>query len=167
MPRKPLGTYVRTTADWHTTTTSTGWCYGFTTSAAPFAQMSLYNGDQHGRVLYLDAFDYFAGAATVLAYQAFGVPGVITVAGLPIFSGQNKQAGDIYYAAGPFASPPLSDTTTIALNFQVPPANARREHVQARGPLAILKPGYSYVLQYYLAADSAVYSNFYWTVLNE
>jgi hypothetical protein len=165
MPRKPLGTYARTMADWwYAQSNTTGFNLNDEVpAAADFVSVSLYNDGMQGTYLFLDAIDIWFGNAPVVTYHVAGVDGKEYQDGIPILSGLGKLAGAIYYRDNA-APPPLYPGPTQQCGaFQSfspgPPIKVR-----SRGPLAVIKPGYSYTVLC-LAADgvSPAAVNFYWT----
>ena len=166
MPRKPLGTYVRTTADWFLNESVTG---GFNFAGGAGTQhysISLFNQDAHGRIVLLDGVDIFAPGTITIAYQAFGVDGAITQSPQPIVSGNPLPTGLIYSYSAPSSAPPLQNTNRPALMFNFPAGQLNPIPVRARGPLAMLKPGYSYAVSPLFAITGPFTVNFYYSVIS-
>jgi hypothetical protein len=135
-------------------------------SEGDFVVLGLYNDGMQGWYLYLDGFDVSAGSSFVESYQVEGVDGKEVSPGIPILSGLGKLPGSLWYYDS-VSTPPLRPinnqlSTTFQLTADTPP-----QAVRSRGPLAVIKPGYSYNVCC-INADgiNPLVVNFYWTALN-
>jgi hypothetical protein len=165
MPRKPLGTHIRTMADWFTTQSVTGGLGGG--SGTPLAgNFALYNDGLQGWLLYLDGVDFFMGASPVETYHVAGVDGKEENPGIPIYSGIGKQPG-MLYTYNSSSQPPLYPGPLLCSGAYPAAGVTPSFRMRGRGPLAVIKPGYSYAVCA-LAADgvSNMTATFYWTALN-
>jgi hypothetical protein len=168
MPRKPVGTYIRTMADWWYYQSVTGGLGGGsgTPTAGAFVAFSLYNDGQQGLLIYLDGVDFYMGASPVETYHVAGVDGKEEQPGIPIYSGIGKQPGSLWSYMSDLPPPlypgPLLCSGAFPASGVTPPFRMR-----GRGPLAVIKPGYSYAVCA-LAADgvSNMTATFYWTPVN-
>lgn len=183
MPRKPLGTYVRTLADW---------AYPFSvTAGAPapklegdatsWTAVALYNNAPQGQLLVLDGIDVSPNGDDWYATHTQGVDGAPMNGfsglplGTPIYSGQPVQFGAIYGYNGVNApliasnanqalGPMAGSLDTVVMGSGNPPA-APMISIRARGPLAVLKPGYAYNVVFIPLSALQATVNFYWTVI--
>lgn len=166
--RAPLGTYIRTMADWWTTQSVTAGAQ-VAESAPPasnFCVLSLYNDQMQGWLLYLDAIDIWCGTNVLFTYHVEGVDGKDLINGTPIYSGLGKQPGVIYHYNSASAPPlaPVNSEWSGIFNVQT---GANPYKMRARGPLAVIKPGYSYnVMTPEADGFATLTATFYWTALN-
>ena len=184
MPRKPLGTYVRTLADWAYPNSVSAGCSppkieGDNTS---FCEVSLYNDQAQGWLLQLDAINVNPAGDAFEGYHVQGVDGALyapeggDAKGVRIYSGQAAQPGAIYtYTMG--AQPPLTVTANLAIGrypgtTQTYPDDPAVDwfvplvHIETRGPLAIIKPGYSFAILFIPSSGFNPYVTFWWTAIN-
>jgi hypothetical protein len=183
VPQKPLGTKIRTVADWHfrTSVTAGATAHKLEGDTANWCEVALYNDQQQGWYLQLDAIDVSpAGDRFYTAhYQGaegskFG-GGSGDGKGMPLYSGNPTQPGQILCFTDP-NPPPLASTvnpslgplwgreegTTAAI---VNPVMAPFIHIQSRGPLAMILPGYSYGVVFIPFSGFVPCVDFYWTAL--
>jgi hypothetical protein len=183
VPQKPLGTKIRTIADWHFRTSVTAGAVGpkIEGDTTSWVEVALYNDQQQGWYLQLDAIDVSPGGDRFFTahYQgAEGSPfggGVGDGKGMPIYSGQPTQPGQIlcYSNAAP---PPLASAVNPSLGpifgvfdgaqMGLPnPLIVPFIHLEGRGPLAVILPGYSYGVVFIPSAGLVPTVDFYWTAL--
>lgn len=184
MPRKPLGTYVRTLADWAYPNSVSAGVFPFKIEGddASFCEVSLYNDQAQGWLLQLDAIDVTPSGDDFEGYHVQGVDGVLFAPsggdskGVRIYSGQAAQPGAIYnYTQN--AQPPLTLTSNKAIGRYKgttqtypddPPADwfVPLVHIETRGPLAIIKPGYSFAILFIPNSGFVPFVTFWWTAIN-
>lgn len=182
--RKPKGTQVRTVADWfYDTSVTTGANPSkLEGDTASWCEVALYNDGQQGWLIYLDMIIVNAAGDDWFAAHYQGVdggpstPGGTIQQGVPVYSGQGKQPGAIYTFTG--ASAPLGATgvqrsvgriagaiqqaTMFNPNPDVTPAIV----IKSRGPLAVIKPGYSYGVVFIPFSGFVPSVTFAWTAIN-
>ncbi len=167
MPRRPLGTYVRTTADWFLNETFCG-TGGLNGTGGPFfASTSLYNADQHGRVIVVDAIDISCPNSGVLVYTGFGVDGSPLSQVTPIVAGNPLGTGQIFNYANNLTPPALYTAATPSLLYRFAAGQLAPMQVRFRGPIAYLKPGYSLGVSTGVKLAVQLQVNFYHTILKE
>ena|SRR5271170_714877 len=166
--RSPKGTYARTMADWFYTTSVTagvGMEMGIP-DLGNFVALSLYNDTQTGWQLYLDGLDICFPGQTLFTYHTEGVDGKDRLNGIPIYSGAAKQPGAIY-VYNSTAQPPLMPTNNNWSGAYAIPNPGGMFRIRGRGPIAVIKPGYSFAVVCQ-AADgiNALTAAFYWSAVN-
>ena len=183
MARSPQGTYARAMPDWWYQSTSTA---GITPTKlegdeTSWCSCSLYNDGQQGWLLFLYAMDIMPAGDLCWTAHVFGVDGApdnnSTNEGkiAPIYSGGPTQFGQLFSYTG--AGEPLAASTANRSlgNFwgfvddnPVSPANAPIVpliKLRQPGPLAVIKPGYSYTVVFIPNAGDVPSANFYWTTM--
>jgi len=172
MPRKPKGTYIRDTADWFYKSRATVG-YLFTPADYPSftnLEVALYNDDMQGRLLRIDGIDLIDTTSTdYVAYHAQGVNGSKVSDSVPVYSGMGKLAGALYVYNGPtiFPNMPFPTPSALALDMNLgfggmAPAF---QPIAGRGPIAVVKQGYSYRINQWGQSGPLWGVNFYYTVL--
>ena len=167
MPRRPLGTYVRTTADWFLNETySVGSLVGV--GSTEFMAYSLFNADQHGRVVVVDAIDIYLSAAGVLQmWLPYGVDGTQVAAAAPIVAGNPAGTTKLFQYLGGNTRPPLLNTVPISASWSITGSLTAPLQVRERGPLAYLKPGYSCAIGTLDQVNAELNVNYYFSILKE
>lgn len=166
--RHPKGTYIRTLADWAYTTSVTagvGMEMGIP-SLGNFVVVGLYNDGQVGWQLYLDGLDIGFPGQTLYTYQTEGVDGKDQIDGIPIYSGQGKQPGSIWVYNSSTAPPLMPQDSEWSGAYAMGAAQGPYP-IRARGPIAVIKPGYSFnVASQGADGVNALTATFYWTAYN-
>jgi len=165
MPRKPLGTYVRTTSDWFTATSGSTGTFHELTSGTVIDALSLYNADQHGRVVLINAIDIISPNQTTFGYQAFGVDGGIQDTGQQLVSGNPVSTAQLWWYEAT-TQPPLFPKGGFAFRYFFPAAQSQPYAIRSRGPIALLKPGWSFAVALNVKGTTQLGVNFFYTVLD-
>ena len=167
MPRRPLGTYTRTTADWFLNETFCVPFYAIPVVGNAFTAVGLYNADQHGRVIVLDGIDVSCPGFIEEAHIGFGFNGTLEQSAQPIVSGNAIPAVNVTSYNTTASSAPLIEDNHALLFFTFAAGQTQPMQVRARGPLAYLKPGYSYIVGSRSMVTAILTVNFYFCLLKE
>jgi hypothetical protein len=166
--RSPKGTYIRLMDDWFYTTSVTagvGMEMGIP-NAGNFVALSLYNDTQIGWQLYLDGLDVCFPGQTLFTYHTEGVDGKIQVNGIPIYSGQGKQPGTVWVYNSTVAPPLMPQNSEWSGAYAIP-ATGGMFRIRGRGPIAVIKPGYSFAVVCQDADGvNPLTGTFYWSAVN-
>jgi hypothetical protein len=183
VPRKPAGTYTRSTSEWFFLSSVSAGCEpnkmeGDQTS---FCEVALYNDSQQGRLLQLDAIDVYPAGDDFDGFHYQGVDGALYNGGIGdgkgsrLYSGWPTQDGAIYtYTNAALPAGVQSVNRAIgryggsqqgASTFDPDARFLPNVHIEPRGPLAMILPGYSFGILFVPFSGFVPFVTFWWSVL--
>lgn len=158
MPRKPFGTYARSTPDWYAAQSAWGSAQAASQPGVG-CSCSLYNDANDGSVLWVYGLRCDVSPSLQLfCLSVRGVVGSLWLPGFPLVAGNATPYGSTY--AG--ATPGFADLITVPLTWEQ--TNGESAPFFPGQPFAALPPGFSLCV-YTAAVQAALLANFWWTVI--
>ena len=145
MPRKPVGTQTRPTADWFTGSTASVGAYA-SGPAASGVEISLFNNAQAGDYLYVWWISIYNDAENPYFMEAFkGARGTLLQSAVPVVAGNAQPYGQIYWQ--PVASVPSQPANTgISSDMYGGDEAGTNTCYRSPGPLKVLPPGFGFAV---------------------